>query len=95
MTEEIVLARLMDAERELASRALRRHRVWREAVERGASARAQRALRRSWERARDDALIELGVAQTSARPKPATARRTTQATRARSGATRPAKRTSA
>ena len=66
LTEEMVLARLAAIDHDLAARALRRHRAWREAVERGASAKAQRSLRRAWERARDDALIALGAAEMSA-----------------------------
>ena len=62
----MVLARLAAIDHGLAARALRRHRAWREAVERGASAKAQRSLRRAWERARDDALIALGAAEMSA-----------------------------
>jgi hypothetical protein len=53
----MVLARLAASDDDLAARALRRHRACREAVERGASAKAQRSLRRAWERARDEALI--------------------------------------
>jgi hypothetical protein len=55
----MVMARLAAADHELAVRALRRHRAWRDAVERGASAKEQRALRRSWQRARDEALVAL------------------------------------
>jgi hypothetical protein len=58
----MVLARLAASDHGLAARALRRHRAWREAAERGASARTQRTLRRAWQRARDDALIALSVA---------------------------------
>jgi hypothetical protein len=47
----MVMARLAAADHELALRALRRHRAWHDAVERGASAREQRALRRAWQRA--------------------------------------------
>jgi hypothetical protein len=61
----MVLTRLAGADHELASRALRRHRAWRDAVERGVSPRGQRALRRAWERSRDEALIALSVARTS------------------------------
>jgi DNA-binding GntR family transcriptional regulator len=57
----MVLAKLAASNRDLAARALRRHRAWRDAVERGAGARAQRSLRRAWERARDDALIALAA----------------------------------
>jgi hypothetical protein len=61
LTEEMVLARLAASDQELAARALRRHRAWRDAVERGAGARAQRSLRRAWERARDEALIAIAT----------------------------------
>jgi hypothetical protein len=61
----MILARLADSDHELAVRALRRHRAWREAVEQGASARGQRTLRRAWERARDEALVALGAAEMS------------------------------
>jgi hypothetical protein len=61
LTERMVLARLAASEHELAARALRRHRAWQQAVEEGAGARAQRSLRRAWERARDDALIALAT----------------------------------
>jgi hypothetical protein len=61
LTEELLLARLASADDELAARALRRHRSWRQAVDDGVGARGQRALRRAWERARDDALIALGA----------------------------------
>jgi hypothetical protein len=61
LTEDMVLERLAASDHELAARALRRHRAWREAVERGAGARAQRALRRAWERARDEALIAIAT----------------------------------
>jgi hypothetical protein len=66
LTEDMILARLAATDHELAARALCRHRAWREAVERGASGKAQRTLRRAWERARDDALIALSVAELSA-----------------------------
>jgi len=66
LTEEAILARLAATDHELAARALCRHRAWRGAVERGAGGKAQRSLRRAWERARDDALIALGVGELSA-----------------------------
>ena len=59
----MILARLAASDHELAVRALRRHRAWREAVEQGASARGQRTLRRAWERARDEALAARGAAE--------------------------------
>jgi hypothetical protein len=58
----MILARLAASDHELAARALRRHRAWREAVEQGNTAKGQRSLRRAWERARDDALIAISVA---------------------------------
>jgi hypothetical protein len=61
----MVLARLAASDDDLAARALRRHRAWREAVELGTSAKAQRSLRRAWERARDEALIALSVGEIS------------------------------
>ncbi len=61
----MVLARFAVSDDDLAARALRRHRAWREAVERGASAKAQRSLRRAWERARDEALIALSAREIS------------------------------
>ncbi len=61
LTEEMVLALLAATDHDLATRALRRHRAWKDAVERGAGPRAQRSLRRAWERARDEALIAIGA----------------------------------
>ena len=61
LTEEMVLAKLAASDHELAARALRRYRAWREAVDRGAGARAQRSLRRAWERGRDEALIAIAA----------------------------------
>jgi hypothetical protein len=61
LTEDMVLAMLAASDHELAARALRRHRAWRDAAERGASARAQRSLRRAWERGRDEALIAIAA----------------------------------
>jgi len=61
----MILARLAATDHDLAARALRRHRAWREAVERRAGAKAQRTLRRAWERARDDALIARSAAEMS------------------------------
>lgn len=55
----MVIARLAAADHELAVRALRRRRAWRDAVERGAGAKEQRALRRAWQRARDEGLVAL------------------------------------
>jgi hypothetical protein len=66
LTEDKILARLAAADHELAARALRRRQAWHEAVEQGASPKAQRALRRAWERARDDALVALSLAEISA-----------------------------
>jgi hypothetical protein len=63
VTEEFVLARLAGADEESAARALRRHEVWRQAVDDGSSRQSKRALRRAWERARDEALIALSVAE--------------------------------
>jgi hypothetical protein len=63
LTEDMVLARLAASGHDLAARALRRHRAWRESVERGTSAKAQRCLRRAWERARDEALIALSAGE--------------------------------
>jgi hypothetical protein len=63
LTEEAILARLAASDHQLAARARERHRAWREAVERGASAKTQRMLRRAWERARDEALIALAAAE--------------------------------
>jgi hypothetical protein len=85
LTEEMVLAWLADADHELAVRALRRHRAWRTAVDRGAGPRAQRVLRRAWERARDEALVALSAAEIERR---ATLPRGGQAGGARSAATR-------
>jgi hypothetical protein len=65
LTEDMVLARLAASDHDLAVRALRRHRAWRESVERGTSAKAQRSLRRAWERARDEALIALNAGEIS------------------------------
>jgi hypothetical protein len=65
LTEDIILARLAASDDDLAARALRRHRAWREAVEFGTSAKAQRSLRRAWERARDEALIALSAGENS------------------------------
>jgi hypothetical protein len=61
----MILARLAASDHELAARALCRHRAWRDAVERSASGKAQRTLRRAWERARDEALIALSIAEMS------------------------------
>jgi hypothetical protein len=66
LTEDQILARLAAADHELAARALRRQRAWREAVEQGASAKTQRTRRRAWERARDDALVALSLAEMAA-----------------------------
>jgi hypothetical protein len=66
LTEDTILARLAASDHELAARALRRHRAWREAVEQRAGAKSQRTLRRAWERARDDALIALAATEISA-----------------------------
>jgi hypothetical protein len=65
LTEDMVLARLAASDDDLAARALRRHRAWRDAVERGTSAKAQRSLRRAWERARDEALIAVSADEIS------------------------------
>jgi hypothetical protein len=73
----MVLARLADTDHELALCALRRHRAWRDAVARGVSPRGQRALRRAWERSRDQALIALSI--TPSPPADASARANTAA----------------
>jgi hypothetical protein len=73
----MVLARLAGADDELARRALRRHRAWRDAVQHGVSPRGQRALRRAWERSRDEALIALSI--TPSPPGDASARAKTAA----------------
>jgi hypothetical protein len=65
LTQDMVLARLAASDDDLAACALRRHRAWREAVERGAGAKARRSLRRAWERARDEALIALSAGEIS------------------------------
>jgi hypothetical protein len=72
----MVLGRLAVSDDDLAARALRRHRAWREAVERGASAKAQRSLRRAWERARDEALIALSAGES---PSPSASTRSNTA----------------
>jgi hypothetical protein len=59
LTDQTVLAKLADADHEIAARALRRHRAWRDAVAADASRQAQRSLRRAWERGRDEALALL------------------------------------
>jgi hypothetical protein len=76
LTEGMVLGRLAVSDDDLAARALRRHRAWREAVERGASAKAQRSLRRAWERARDEALIALSAGES---PSPSASTRSNTA----------------
>lgn len=78
LTEDMILARLAASDHELAVRALRRYRAWREAVERGTSARGQRTSRRAWERARDEALLALVAAEIS-RPSGPAARSNTAA----------------
>lgn len=65
LTEDMVLARLAASDDDSAARALRRHRAWRKEVELGISAKAQRSLRRAWERARDEALIAVSAAEIS------------------------------
>jgi hypothetical protein len=66
MTEERVLTTLAAADDELSARALRRHQAWREAVDARAGAKAERSLRRAWERGRDEALRALDVVAAAA-----------------------------
>src|SRR5687767_2180213 len=82
LTDEMVLARLAGNDDEFAARALHRHHAWRQAVEAGSSSQSKRTLRRAWERARDEALIALSVAEAPTvgnRPKESQARRFTRA----------------
>jgi hypothetical protein len=59
LAKEAVLALLADTDYGAAVRALRRHRAWRDAAAAGGSWKAQRSLRRAWERGRDQALAVL------------------------------------
>jgi len=66
LSEKEIVSRLALLDADVAARALRRHRAWREAVSRHAGVKEQRALRRAWERARDEAMMALGIAEMAA-----------------------------
>jgi hypothetical protein len=66
LSEQQILSRLATSDADTAARALRRYRAWRAALDRHAGAKEQRALRRGWERARDEAMIALAVEELTA-----------------------------